>query len=470
MAACVTRFPNQKEGYTMNKLSRREFLHLTGLAAAGAAAAACTAPAAPAGTTSESGAAAPAAEDISLTFWTMNYGDNEEWLGMFNDFAAQFKEESGIDVTTEIINWAQSRDTYLLVSSGGDHPDAADMFWLYSHVQLGKGENGPMPITDYREIYWPDLEERFYEPALQDVFWQGEFYGIPWRGDIRPMLYRTDFLEEAGLAEPPKDWAELVEQGKALTQRDDNGNVTRWGVDFNVSGSQPPQGLLPLVWQAGGEFMNEDGTQATIDTPEMQEALQLVHDCIWVHEITPPTVMDPSWNSVDEFMASRVAINTMVPDATGPDLERLAPDLNGKWAGALPPANERIVSYSGAGYWGVLHGTQYPAETCQWIALLSRDENMLQLSKYLNRVSGNKNVMADPFWQETPWRQVIVECLDYAHTSQHPTPAWATLMLGSAGAVFYDMMQEAWLLRQPIPEVTARAQERMQAEMDAARV
>jgi multiple sugar transport system substrate-binding protein len=427
-----------------NQLSRRTFLRMTGVTLAGAAIAACAVPTGPTGST-ESGAA-PAQQAISLSFWSMNYGDVEEWQRMFDGYAEAFKEESGgIDVTMEIINWAQSRDTYMLVSSGGDHPDAADMYWLYSHVQLGRGEFGPMPITDYKDLYWPDLEERFYEGALQDVFWQGEFYGIPWRGDIRPMLYRTDFLEEAGFSEPPTTWDEVVEQGKALTQRDASGNVTRWGVDFRVSGDQPPQGLLPLVWQAGGEFMNEDGTQATIDTEPVREALQFVHDAIWVHEITPPTLMDPSWNSNDEFIASRVAINTMVPDAVGPDLERLAPDLNGKWAGALPPGYKRIVSYSGAGYW-------------------------LEISKYLNRVSGSKKVMADPFWQETQWRQAIVACLDYAHTSQHPSPAWAKLMLGNAGAVLYDMMQEAWIQRLPVAEVTARAQERMQAEMDAAMV
>lgn len=448
-------------------LSRRTFLRLSALAAAGVAVASCAVPAAPAGS-GESGA--PAAQPVDLEFWSMNYGDAEEWNQIFADFAAQFREESGgINVTMEVINWAQSRDTYLLVASGGEHPDAADMFWLYSHVQLGKGEYGPMPITDYKELYWPDLEERFYAPALADVFWQGEFYGIPWRGDIRPMLYRTDFLEEAGFSEPPKTWSDLVEYGKALTQRDANNNVTRYGIDFNISGAQPAQGLLPLVWQAGGEFMSEDGMTATIDTPEVQEALQFVYDAMWTHQISPTNAMDPAWVPVDEFIASRVAVNTMVPDAVGPDLERLAPDLNGKWAGALPPEGKRIVSYSGAGYWGVLHGTEHPTEAVQWLEFISRDEPMLTLSKYLNRVCGNKKVMADPFWQETPWRQIVVACLDYAHTSQHPTPAWATLMLGHAGAVFYDMMEEAWVKKLPIPEVTARAQERMQAEMDAAR-
>jgi len=471
-----------------NRLSRREFLRGAGVAALGSVIAACQ-PQVVEKTVEvvktvevevpvevektvvvkETVEVAPEMpEGVKIDFWTMNYGDVEEWKAMFDNWAVEFREESGIEVETEIVNWAQARDTWLLVSSGGVHPDCADMFWLYSHVQLGKGKYGPMPITEFKDIYWPDLEERYFAGALKDVFWQGEFYGIPWRGDIRPMLYRTDFLEEAGFSDPPETWDDVVEYGKALTKRDAAGNVEVWGVDLWHSGSQKCQGLLPLVWQAGGEFMTPDGREATVDTPEVQDALQYMYECIWEHEITPKNGIEPAWNGDDEFMASRVAMRTMTVDSMGSNLDREVPELSGKWAGALPPKRKRIASYSGAGYWGVLRGTEYPDEACRWIEFLSRDEHNLYISKYLNRVCGNKNVMSDPFWQSTQWLRTVVATLEYAHTSQHPTPAWAKLMRSVPGGVLFDMMQEAWIQKLPIPEVTARAQKRMQEEMDAA--
>ncbi len=72
-------------------------------------------------------------------------------------------------------------NTWLLVTQGGAHPDGADMYWLLSFSTLGGDPDGPMPITDYQETYWPDLEERFFAGGLQDVMWQGvsmEFRGV----------------------------------------------------------------------------------------------------------------------------------------------------------------------------------------------------------------------------------------------------------------------------------------------------
>ncbi len=76
-----------------------------------------------------------------------------------------------------------------------------------------------MPITDYKDLYWPDLEDRFYEAGLQDVYWQGEFYGIPGAATFAPALPR-DMLEEAGFSGPPQTWEEITEAARATTKRD----------------------------------------------------------------------------------------------------------------------------------------------------------------------------------------------------------------------------------------------------------
>ncbi len=63
------------------------------------------------------------------------------------------------------------------------------------------------------------------------------------------------------------------------------------------------------------------------------------------------------------------------------------------------------------------------------------------------------------------WKQVIVECLDHAHTSQHPSPAWAKLTAGEPGSVLYDLYYEALIQQQPVA-IAGRARQRMQEEMD----
>ena len=407
----------------------------------------------------------PAEPAVAIQFWTMNYGDVEQWVDMFEGWAGEFQAESGVTVDIQVVNWAQAMTTLLLVSQGGAHPDVADMFWLYSFTELGGGEYGPMPITEYQPILWPDLEDRFFAGSLKDVLWKGEFFGIPWRGDIRPMLYRTDYLEEAGFDAPPDTWDEVTEMAQALTKRDADGNVTQWG--FCLAESVPMQQFLQYLWQAGGEYMTADGQTATVDTPEMRECLEWMYDLLWTYEVHSTELMEPSYTPATLFQGGQVAITGSVPDSAAADLERDFPELDGLWAYSIPtmgPANR--ASYSGAGYWGVLRGTQKADAAVEWIHFLSSDEIMQTISEYLARVSPNKQVMASPYWTEAEWKQTIVKTLEYAHTSQHPSPAWSKVVANDPGAVLYDMYYESLVLQQPFDDVLPRAQQRLQEEMD----
>ncbi len=453
------------------KVTRRRFLRAAGLIGASAGLAACAPRVVEKAVEVEKEVTQVVEKQVTkvvpgttIQFWTMNYGDPAQWLDMFKKYAAEFQEKTGIGVDVQMINWAQGMNTWLLVARGGAHPDCADMYWLHSFASIGGKEYGPLPITEYQQEYWPDLKERFFEGSLKDVYWQGEFYGIPWRGDIRPMIYRVDFLEEAGFSKPPDTWEELREYAKALTVRDSNGNVLRWG--FLPGGANPCQNFMPWVWQAGGEFMTADGKTATIDTPAMAEALEFLYQLQNVDKVIPPEWLEPSFAPMDYFAADKAAIVFQVPDDWAKNLERDYPELDGKWAYEIPVKNKTRACYSGAGYWGCLRGTTRVEEAVQWIHYLSQDSIMTELSQYLGRVSPNKNVMNNPFWQEKEWRKKIVACLEHAHTSQHPSPAWSRIIVHQPGAPIYDMVYEVMNNNVPIPDAIARCQKRVQEEMD----
>lgn len=302
----------------MSKIfTRRDFLRYTSTVSAAAALAACAPNATPAG---QNQPAEPTKaeeeqkpvgntkqfEGSKITYWSMNYGDTVEWQDMLKGFAAKFKEETGIDVAVEIINWSVAFNTWLTVAQGGAHPDCADMYWLHSFTAIGAGKYGPMPITNYQVTYFPDLKERFYEASLVDVNYNGEWYGVPWRGDIRPMLLRTDFLQEAGIEKAPDSWDEIVETAKKLTVVDANGQTTRYGFTFGAA--LPIQQLMQYYWSAGGEFMTPDGKTATIDNEPMRKTLQWMYDMIWTHKVTPPEFMEKSYVPMDQFKTGNLAM------------------------------------------------------------------------------------------------------------------------------------------------------------------
>lgn len=409
-----------------------------------------------------------ASQATEIEFWSQPYGDLLGWQRGMKEVLADFTDETGIDVKFETINWSNAFTTWLTVAQGGAAPDCADMFWLHSFTGIGGDAAGPKPITKYRDE-WPTLEDDFFPGSLADVNWEGEFYGIPWRVDIRPLIYSKTALEEAGLSAPPTNWAEIVEAAKALTKRDDNGNVTRWGFSFGTD--NPTQALVPYYWQAGGKFMTDDGKTATIDNDAMRDTLKWMRDMVWEHKVVSPDFMEPSFDPEPDFISGNVAMVGNVPPDWGKTFNAEYPELDESWAMSLTPEGpEGRVAYSGAGYWGVLRGVDDEAEAAcvALIKHLSSAESMQRISEASGNVSPRRSVMASDFWADAPWKQTLAETLEFGRTSQHPSAVWNSILSPKAGGVLYDMMYDAIVSQKDIDEVVKAAQARMQEEMNRA--
>ncbi len=456
------------------RISRRSFLKWAGTAAGAATLAAC-APQATAVPTQPAAAAATQAPvniknkkftNTKVTFWTQAYGDSAVWQKDYLEaFGTQFKEESGVDTEFQIVPWASAAQTWLTVAQGGAAPDAADMYWLYSNAAIGGGKFGPQPMDAYKADLWPDLTTRYTESALTDGIWNNKLYGIVWRGDIRPMIYRTDLLEAEGIKAPPDNWDDITNMAKQLTKRDSNGNVTQWG--FVFGNAQPLQQMLQYVWQAGGEFMTADGKTATIDTPEVRQAIQWMYDLIWTHKVVSPELMETSYVVTEQFDAGKIAIVGSASNTTGRDLDRDFPDLDGKWAMAKPTMGPKSrASYFGAGYFGPLYGNNNLEASARWIEFLTRDENMQKMIEYTGYVTPNKSVMASKYWTDRPWKLVVGDTMQYAHPSQHASPAWTKMVANNAGAVIYDLFYNILVKQNNMDEEIKTAQKNAQIEMD----
>lgn len=404
------------------------------------------------------------AAEETISFTMMNYGDFAAQDEMLRELASEFREESGIEVEYEIINWSQAREQITTWHLGGDAPDVSDMYWAYTFSDLGQDEYGTMPLNDLMDEYIPDLEDRWVDASLEDVRYRDNIYGIPWRIDIRGTRYRSDYFEEAGLdPDGLNTWDDLVEYGDALTERDENGNVTRWGVGV---GDDHVQAFFPILWQAGGEFLDESFTEATIDTPEGREALQFVVDLVQEHEVMSiDNFIDPSYDDQAEWAGGRTAIN---PSNTGYKsfLENNAPQLTDVTVGKEPPRNAERVAFQGAGYFGLNYQSDKHDAGMQWLAFLARNENMLTLSRTLGQLPPVEPVLEDPYFSEDWNFSGQTEALPYGRTSQHPHPAWGAISNNQPGSPLYDMIADAVSGELTVAEATARAQEEMQELLD----
>ena len=227
-------------------------------------------------------------EELTFTFWGSPQEKRavDEMVTSFND------SHPGITVRGQHIPTEYDIKMNTMVAGG----TAADLGYLGANLALPWAEDGLLlDMTSYYENL-PTSADRFND-TLFTV--NGQTYGGWTVAETMITYYNRAIFDEAGLEYPPATaqaawtWDEFVEVAKQLTV-DRNGNnaaspefdpenVETYGVSFAKWWAV----YLPFVESNGGTFANDEGTELLLNQPEAVEALQRLHDLIYVHHVSP---------------------------------------------------------------------------------------------------------------------------------------------------------------------------------------
>ncbi|BBH21627.1 sugar ABC transporter substrate-binding protein [Paenibacillus baekrokdamisoli] len=126
-----------------------------------------------------------------------------------------------------------------------------------------------------------DLNAGILGVALQD----DKLTGLPIDISVPLILINKAMFDRAGLPYPTDDWTwdEMIELGKKLTIRDDQGLATQFGFGTGVD----IEYFEPFVMRNGGRYLSPDGRTARgyVDSPATIEAFKKVVDMFRVHHI-----------------------------------------------------------------------------------------------------------------------------------------------------------------------------------------
>lgn len=193
-----------------------------------------------------------------------------------------------------------------------------DVFYIhsdefYSWVDAGRLEN----LTPYMQasevaanttVWEKSLNIFRYDSATHQVGVEsGDLYGLP--KDLGPwaMVYNKTLFEANGIPLPdpevPMTWSEFVEVCKKLTS----------GKGVNKVFGTANYTLESAVWSNGADFLNEDHTQVTVDTPEFAEAMQWVADLALVHGVSPTAAEDSASGWFTRWCNGKVGMAWMGP-------------------------------------------------------------------------------------------------------------------------------------------------------------
>lgn len=273
-------------------LSRRKFITLAAVSAAGAFLASCAPAAQPQGEAPAEApkgeAPAPDAKNAVLQYYIgFGAGGNPEQVEAVKKLFVQFAEGSkGAVKAVEplVVPWADAPQKFQTMVAGGTPPDVITMGmsqWDFA----AKGafiDISPLALADNVNLDEWDKSaiDAYTVPPRNNML-----YGLPFGANDMFFVYNKTLFEKAGAPLPPKTWddagwtiAAFLDACDMLTQGE--GIEKNWGV-LGIGAN------WNLPWFYGGAWVDEKLEKILIDQPGSIEGFQLNYDLIHKYKYMP---------------------------------------------------------------------------------------------------------------------------------------------------------------------------------------
>ena len=274
-------------------------------------------------------------EGKTLTVWIMQ-GTNPDSEAFFDEVGAAFKKETGAKLDVEHVQWADAHDRFVTSIAGNTTPDVAETgtTWTAEFADAG----ALYPIGD--DVKAAGLEDDLVEGLVESGTYEDEMYGMPWYAGVRSLVYRSDILDELGLA-APTTWDEIVEVGNAVKAAHPD------MMPFAVPGDAE-FGVYPWIWGAGGEISEKDGDKwvSGLASDESRKGIEFYTGLATEQGFSSAGAT--TWKEtdvLDSFVQGDVAMALMGSWTPATIVEKNA-DLEGKFAAVPIPGEKSGISPS----------------------------------------------------------------------------------------------------------------------------
>ena len=411
--------------------SRRHFLQITGIMGA-AVLAGCAVPAAPSaspGATTGGDAAAPAAEGVVLEAWSRSTGLGEEAT---KALLAKYNESNPNGVTVNYVYIAQTQgsqaDEKLLTAVAGGTPPPlyyADRFTVPQFAYEGFFQ----AITDQAEATGV-TSDQYFDFAWAEATYKDDIYCLPLQTDTRALWYNKDIMEEAGVdpEAPPTNLDELKAAAEALTVRDSNGRITRYGINPIYDQAW----LYTWGFAFEGLFQDPETKRITFSDPRNIESMEFVKawlDEIGVEEIDAmlAACQGTACNDQNDYFWTGQTVMSIGGNWKVGQQQRYKPDGNyGVVPMPGPDGPAPYASWAGGWSWAVPVGWEDVTTAFDVVSFLCNTESQIEFCKTVFTIPTNIAASEDPFFREDPNHAVFMDLLPVSH-ARPPIPLGSKL-------------------------------------------
>ena len=155
---------------------------------------------------------AQAQKTLSALFMAQAAYSEDDVRAMTVDFE---RANAGVKVKLEFVPYDALHDKIVAAhaaGSAGYDVVLFDVVWPAEFASKGF-------LQDVSKRIAPADVAKVFPGAWTTVSYQNKYWGMPWILDTKFLFYNTDMLKKAGIAAPPKTWAELESQAKLIKDK-----------------------------------------------------------------------------------------------------------------------------------------------------------------------------------------------------------------------------------------------------------
>ncbi len=354
----------------------------------------------------------------TVSLWAM--GTEGELLA---DFTKTF-EKTHPDIKVEVtpIPWSSAHDKIQTAIAGGVTPDIAMMgtTWMSDFA------NGLAAVPDFIDL------SDFFDSSLSTAKIQSRTVGVPWYVDTRVVYYRTDIAEKAGWKQSPATWEQFKQMASDMQKVDG----VRYGVRLQTIDADAFQNSLWMLWTAGGDVLNKDATEWTLNTNEMLEALNF-YTSFFKDGIADVNVDTSNGADQTRFIAGDTPMLIEGPWFSGAVKELGGNDFSSKFSVAVLPTKKTNTSFIGGANLVVFKDGKNSAAAWALIQWLSDPEIQVNFWKISGDLPAAKKAWTDPVLADDPILSVFGKQLNNAKA---PPSLESWTQVAAAGNVLLEKM------------------------------
>ncbi|MGH2354869.1 MAG: ABC transporter substrate-binding protein, partial [Chloroflexota bacterium] len=208
------------------------------------------------------------------------------------EFNRRFNQKYGPKITAVVEpfpdpSWSVRYEKWTAMAVAGTMPEIVFLCCTFIRPFMIKGLVAELDKFIKRDWKQAEIDD-FYKGPYDGMKVNGKQMGIPVYVNMVISYVNKNYLQAAGLSYPDENWDKNKFLDYAVKLHKPRGEP--WGFDMSHAALDRN---IAFIWSNGGEPHDpKDGpivTKLTYDDPKTIEGLQLVHDLIWKHQVSPPT-------------------------------------------------------------------------------------------------------------------------------------------------------------------------------------